>query len=177
MTICPKCSYERRATDSGPAYECPSCGVVYAKYDAAAELQRQVERATLTGNWNGVPREHVPDAVAVSWVELSTTPILPGRSITRSLGLVGSECVYGMNLIKDLVAGVTDVVGGRSGGAQGVLRDARAQVLADMRAQAHALGAQGVVGVQLTFSELSGSGKSMLFVAGTGTAVELGGSR
>lgn len=29
---CPKCGYGRKTTDSAPDYECPSCGIVYAKY-------------------------------------------------------------------------------------------------------------------------------------------------
>lgn len=38
MTICPKCGYTRRPTDTAPDYECPKCGVVYAKVAQAAEL-------------------------------------------------------------------------------------------------------------------------------------------
>lgn len=32
--ICPKCAYERRPTDTAPDWECPACGVVYAKVAA-----------------------------------------------------------------------------------------------------------------------------------------------
>jgi len=32
---CLKCGYVRRATDVAPEYECPSCGAVYAKVEAA----------------------------------------------------------------------------------------------------------------------------------------------
>ena len=46
-------------------------------------------------------------------------------------------------------------------------------VIADMRAQAHAIGAHAIVGISFSFNEFSGAGKSMLFVAATGTAVEL----
>jgi hypothetical protein len=35
--ICPKCDYERQATDSAPVAECPRCGVVYAKWRVRAE--------------------------------------------------------------------------------------------------------------------------------------------
>lgn len=34
---CQKCGYVRQPTDTAPDYECPSCGVVYAKFEA---LQR-----------------------------------------------------------------------------------------------------------------------------------------
>lgn len=32
MKRCPKCGYTRTAADSAPDYECPACGVVYAKF-------------------------------------------------------------------------------------------------------------------------------------------------
>ena len=172
-TKCPKCGYVRQATDRSPDYECPNCGIVYAKFDAAADLRKRIERAEATGVWQGIPPEHVPLHARSMLVELATTPELPGRQIKRSLGLVGAECAYGMNVLKDIVASVTDAIGGRSGVTQGVLKDARAAVIADMRAQAHAMGAHAIVGISFSFNEFSGAGKSMLFVAATGTAVEL----
>ena len=78
-----------------------------------------------------------------------------------------------MNLLKDFYASVTDVVGGRSGSTQKVLREARRQAMAELRAEAFALGADGIVGVRLDFNEFSGGGKSMVFVVATGTAVKL----
>lgn len=44
---CPKCQYERRATDTAPDYECPSCGVVYAKYDPVREVELNALRAKM----------------------------------------------------------------------------------------------------------------------------------
>lgn len=64
-TTCPKCSYTRQPTDKTPDYSCPSCGIVYAKYDAQADLARRIDRAAKTGNWSGVPPEHVPQQVQV----------------------------------------------------------------------------------------------------------------
>lgn len=78
-----------------------------------------------------------------------------------------------MNVFKDLFAGITDVIGGRSAATQNTLRDARRTVMAQLRAEAFALGADAVVGASLDYSEFSGSGKSMLFVVATGTAVTL----
>ncbi len=34
MTTCPKCNYTRQPSDTAPDYECPRCGIVYAKYSA-----------------------------------------------------------------------------------------------------------------------------------------------
>ena len=195
IVTCPKCSYTRTPSDSGPDYSCPSCGIVYAKYDAKADLAMRIERAMKTGNWSGVPPEHIPEQVLVQMkaVEaarqqkateqqqklarttllLTTTPSVPCREIDAVLDVVSAECVFGMHLFKDLFASVTDVLGGRSGATQGVLRDARRTVMTELRNEAYGLGADAVVGVDLAYSEFSGGGKSMLFVVATGTAVRL----
>lgn len=194
-TICPKCSYSRKPTDTTPDYACPSCGIVYAKYDAQADLAMRIDRALKTGNWTGVPADHIPEQVRVQMqareaalsrhsteqqqqlaratLLLTTTPSVPGREISDVLDIVSAECAFGMNLFKDLFSNVSDVVGGRSGATQGVLRDARRTVMAELRNEAFSLGADAVVGVDLAYSEFSGGGKSMLFVVATGTAVKL----
>ncbi|MGQ3685582.1 MAG: hypothetical protein ACUBOA_11355 [Candidatus Loosdrechtia sp.] len=33
---CPKCGYERKATDSAPEWQCPACGVAYAKVSSSS---------------------------------------------------------------------------------------------------------------------------------------------
>jgi len=34
---CIKCGYERKASETAPEYECPSCGVIYSKVEALSE--------------------------------------------------------------------------------------------------------------------------------------------
>lgn len=41
MTTCPKCGYQRTPHDAAPDYECPACGIVYAKYRAAKTAAAQ----------------------------------------------------------------------------------------------------------------------------------------
>lgn len=195
LTTCPKCSYTRKPTDRAPDYECPSCGIVFAKYDAKADLEMRLSRAIRSGNWSGISPEHIPETIkaqlraqeasrlqqatqqqqqlARQTLLLTTTATVPGREISGVLDIVSAECAYGMNVLKDMLAGLTDVVGGRSGSTQGVLRDARRTVMAELRSEAFNLGADAVVGVDLDYSEFSGGGKSMLFVVATGTAVTL----
>ncbi len=178
VVTCPKCGYVRRPEDTAPSYECPKCGVIYAKFDAAIDLKNRILRAQATGNWVGIPRESIPREFwvhAAATIPISTTPTIPGYEITAAMDVISAECAYGMNIFKDFFAGITDAVGGRSGSTQGVLRDARRTVMADLRAEAFALGADAVVGVSLDYSEFSGAGKSMLFVVASGTAVKLAG--
>lgn len=102
---------------------------------------------------------------------LLTTETYPqGLTITRRIEVVTAECAFGMNIFKDLFAGVRDIVGGRSEAVQKTLRDSRRTALYELKKEAHAVGANAVVGVDLDYVELSAAGSMVLLVA-SGTAV------
>ena len=96
---------------------------------------------------------------------------MPEYTVTQRLEIITAECVFGMNLFKDMFAGIRDILGGRSASSQKVLRDARHTCLTELRREALIVGANAVIGVDLDYSEISGDGKSMLFVVASGTAV------
>ncbi len=100
-----------------------------------------------------------------------TTETVVDFKIVKRLEIITAECVFGMNVFRDLFAGVRDFVGGRSEATQHILRDSRKTALTELRKEARALGANAVVGVDLDYSEFSGGGKSMLFIVASGTAV------
>lgn len=91
--------------------------------------------------------------------------------VTQRLEIITAECVFGMNIFRDFFAGIRDIAGGRSEATQKVLRDSRKTVLNELRKEAHSIGANAVIGVDLDYSEFSGGGKSMLFLVASGTAV------
>ena len=99
-----------------------------------------------------------------------TTETAPNLNITKRIEIVTAEVAYGMNIFKDLFASVRDVVGGRSEAVQATMRDARRTALYELKKEAHAVGANAVVGVDLDYVELS-SGGSMVMLVATGTAV------
>jgi len=101
-----------------------------------------------------------------------TTENAPNIQIEKRIEIITAECVFGMNIFKDIFAGVRDIVGGRSEVTQGVLKDARKIVLNELRKEAYAVGANAVVAVDLDYNEFSGGGKSMLIVIASGTAVK-----
>jgi len=84
---------------------------------------------------------------------------------------VTAECAFGMNIFKDLFAGVRNIVGGRSKAVQDTMRDARRTTLYELKKEAHAVGANAVVGVDLDYVELAGAGSSMVMLVASGTAV------
>jgi uncharacterized protein YbjQ (UPF0145 family) len=105
-------------------------------------------------------------------IKLTTTPEYPNKEVEDVLGIVTSECVYGMNVFRDVFAAFRDTFGGRSKASQKVLRDARNICLDELKKDAYELGADGVIGIDLDYQEISGQGKGMLFLVASGTAVK-----
>lgn len=103
-------------------------------------------------------------------MELTTTPSMEGRKITRYCGIVAGEAVLGANIFKDMFANIRDIVGGRSGTYEKELRKARQIALDQLSEQASEMGANAVVGIDLDY-EVLGEKNGMLMVSASGTAV------
>ena len=104
---------------------------------------------------------------------LLTTETVPNLPIVERVEIVTAECAFGMNIFKELFAGVRDIVGGRSEAVQKTMRDARRAALYELKREAFDVGANAVVGVDLDYVELSAAGNMVMLVA-SGTAVILG---
>jgi uncharacterized protein YbjQ (UPF0145 family) len=101
---------------------------------------------------------------------VTTTPSVEGQKIVDYKGIVTGEAIMGANIVRDLFAGITDIIGGRSGAYEAKLADARETALAEMEERARAKGANAVVGVDLDYEVIN----NMLMVSSSGTAVVLG---
>lgn len=102
---------------------------------------------------------------------LTTTPDIQGKVIQDYLGIVTGETIIGANIVKDLFASIRDVVGGRSGSYEKVLREARESALAEMANYAQQKGANAVIGIDLDYETLGANG-GMIMVTASGTAVK-----
>jgi uncharacterized protein YbjQ (UPF0145 family) len=103
-------------------------------------------------------------------MQLTTTPGIDGKRITRYCGVVAGEAVLGANIFKDLFAGIRDLVGGRSGTYEKELQRARDIALEELQQRARDLGANAVVGIDIDY-EVLGKENGMLMVSASGTAV------
>ena len=101
---------------------------------------------------------------------VTTTPSIEGKQVTRYIGIVTGETIIGANFIKDFFAGIRDIVGGRSGSYEKVLREAKDSALSEMEERAAKMGANAVIGVDLDYETVGANG-SMLRVTASGTAV------
>ena len=82
---------------------------------------------------------------------VTTTPTIEGHPIREYKGLVTGETIIGANFVKDFFAGIRDIVGGRSGSYESVLREAKDTALREMqeRAQMNAFVNYLIISVQL----------------------------
>ena len=104
---------------------------------------------------------------------IATTPEVPEGRVVQTLGVVTGEAIIGAHIFRDLLAGITNIIGGRAGGYEKALRQARDIALQEMQLDAQRLGADAVVGVDLDYETL-GVENGMLMVTASGTAVKLG---
>jgi hypothetical protein len=86
VLICPKCRYHRQPTDTCPEYECPKCGVIYAKFHTATTQHQVHGRASLNSkaqnaNANSIVEPEIPAQSS------DVQPRLAWHSRFRSLGL------------------------------------------------------------------------------------------
>ena len=103
---------------------------------------------------------------------VSTTNNIEGRPVKNYLGIVTGETIIGANILKDFFASIRDIVGGRSGSYEKVLREAKDIALKEMTDNAIRLNADAVVGIDLDY-ETVGKNGGMLMVTASGTAVSL----
>lgn len=103
---------------------------------------------------------------------ITTTNSIEGKKITKYLGIVTGETIIGANIFKDLFASIRDIVGGRSGSYEKVLREAKDVALQEMEQIARSKGADAILAVDLDYETVGANG-GMLMVTASGTAVKL----
>ena len=100
-----------------------------------------------------------------------TTETAPNLNIIKRIEIVTSECAFGMNVFKDMFIAISNIVGGRSETVQKVMRESRKTALYELKREAHLVGANAVVGVDLDYIEMGSAGSSMVMLVASGTAV------
>lgn len=103
---------------------------------------------------------------------ISTTGNIEGRQVQEYKGIVFGETIIGANIFKDILAGIRDIIGGRSGAYERVMMEARETSLREMKERAEQMGANAIIGVKVDY-ETVGTGNGMMMVVASGTAVIL----
>jgi uncharacterized protein YbjQ (UPF0145 family) len=170
MAECIDCGKSLDYRNSMPNGRCSGCHGKYlaARIDPDAKAKVTADHQSRALKTSSVYQERIRntkiDAIVV------TTETAPNLKITKRIEIVTAECAFGMNIFKDLFAGVRDIVGGRSEAVQKTMRDSRKTALYELKKEAYEVGANAVVGVDLDYVELSSAGSMVMLVA-SGTAV------
>ncbi len=101
---------------------------------------------------------------------ISTTTGIDGHPVKEYKGVFFGETIIGANIFKDFLAGIRDIIGGRSGTYEKVLMEARETSIKELSERARQAGANAIVGVKVDYETL-GANNGMLMVVASGTAV------
>ena len=102
---------------------------------------------------------------------LFSTSILDNKTIIKYHGLVHGESLIGSNIYKDLFSGVRDVVRGRTTTYEEELQEARDDAIKAMESKAEEYGANGIIGLKISYNNLGGTMGNTILVNVYGTAV------
>ncbi|PGT00903.1 hypothetical protein COC98_01970 [Bacillus anthracis] len=101
---------------------------------------------------------------------VTTTSGIQGKEIIEYIDIVNGEAIMGANIVRDVLASVRDVVGGRAGAYENKLKEARDIALDEMKELAKQKGANAIVGIDVDYEVVR---DGMLMVAVSGTAVRI----
>lgn len=102
---------------------------------------------------------------------LSNTETVPGKTIREFFGVVSGSTVRAKHIGKDIMAGLKNIVGGELRGYTELLQEARQEALERMIQQAESVGANAVVNVRFSTSNIT-QGAAELFAYGTAVRVD-----
>ena len=168
---CWKCSEPINDAERQSAIKMAEENTVKESLFISEQHEITIKAARESGDWSAVSDETIEQESAS--IILTTSYQLAAHNIIKEVGIVTSEVVYGMNIFSDLLSGVRDIVGGRSGAVQNVLKDAKRAVLNELRREALILNSDAVIAINLSYHELTGGGKNgMIMLVASGTAVK-----
>jgi uncharacterized protein YbjQ (UPF0145 family) len=103
---------------------------------------------------------------------LSNLETIPGKHISKHLGLVSGSTVRAKHFGRDFIASMKNIVGGELRGYTELLQESRNQALERMIRQAEELGANAIVNIRFSTSSVA-QGAAELYVYGTAVKVVL----
>jgi uncharacterized protein YbjQ (UPF0145 family) len=101
---------------------------------------------------------------------VTTLEVIPGKRVVKVVGLVKGNTIRARHVGHDFMAGLKNLVGGEIDDYTKMIAESREQALDRMTAQAHANGANAVVGVRFSTCEMMEHAAEILAY---GTAVVL----
>jgi uncharacterized protein YbjQ (UPF0145 family) len=102
---------------------------------------------------------------------ITNLELIPGKRVSKHLGLVQGSTVRSKHVGRDLMAGLKNMFGGELRGYTELLQDAREEAMARMTEQASSIGANAVLNVRFSTSSIT-AGAAELFAYGSAVIME-----
>ena len=102
---------------------------------------------------------------------ITTLEYVPGKTVTKHLGLVQGSTVRAKHAGKDIMAGIKNIFGGELTAYTELLHESREQAIDRMTEQAQATGANAILNVRFSTSSIT-QGASEIYTYGTAVVLE-----
>ena len=102
---------------------------------------------------------------------ITTLEYVPGKTITKHLGLVQGSTVRAKHAGKDIMAGIKNIFGGELTAYTELLHESRDEAIDRMTEQAQATGANAILNVRFSTSSIT-QGASEIYTYGTAVVLE-----
>ncbi len=102
---------------------------------------------------------------------ITTLEYVPGKAITKHLGLVQGSTVRAKHAGRDIMAGIKNIFGGELTAYTELLHESRKEAIDRMKEQAQSIGANAVLNVRFSTSSIT-QGASEIFTYGTAVTLE-----
>ncbi|GMR07358.1 MAG: YbjQ family protein [Gammaproteobacteria bacterium] len=102
---------------------------------------------------------------------ITNIELIPGKRISKHLGLVQGSSVRAKHVGRDIMAGLKNIFGGELKGYTELLQESREEAVSRMIEQAEAVGANAVLNVRFSTSSIA-AGAAELFAYGTAVTLE-----
>jgi len=102
---------------------------------------------------------------------ISNMELIPGKRVTKHLGLVQGSSVRAKHIGRDIMASLKNIFGGELKGYTELLQESREEAMVRMREQAQAVGANAILNVRFSTSSVA-QGAAEIYVYGTAVVLE-----
>jgi uncharacterized protein YbjQ (UPF0145 family) len=104
-------------------------------------------------------------------VLISNMELIPGKRVTKHLGLVQGSSVRAKHVGRDIMAGLKNIFGGELKGYTELLQESRDEAIERMQKQGKAVGANAILNVRFSTSSIA-QGAAEIYVYGTAVILE-----
>lgn len=137
-----------------------------------------VSSAFERANQGDLSSRYLDESEVLAGIIATTAPSVDGHQVTRTIDIVSAEHVFATSSFLDQIAAVmntpnyaTGLAGTAHPTLQKAFRKHRQACMLELKREAHSLGANAIIGVSISFGDVTSANRSYFLFAITGTAV------